>query len=258
MQKQVLSIVLNWLALAGVLTVNTLANTLPINGFNTGEISAMYPNLFVPAGFTFSIWGVIYLLLLIYNIQSTRVVLANTGSAEYRLVQKINPFYLLTCLLNMCWIFVWHYLQVGLSLVIMIAFLAVLIGLFLSSRKHVPLISKANRLMLQLPFVVYLGWISAATIANSTALLVSVSWNGMGIEPGIWSSFFSIVALLLGLWFTWKEKQPAYTLVIAWALWGIYKGQMENNETVGHTALVGSALLASVSLFYWLTRKRYF
>ena len=124
--------ILNLVGFALVLTFNALANILPINGYNTGEVSAFYPNYFVPAGFTFSIWGVIYLLLMGFVICSLLAALPSFPTQARKAIAKASPLFLLTCLLNAGWIVAWHYLYLGLSLFIMLILLITLIKLFLT------------------------------------------------------------------------------------------------------------------------------
>jgi len=97
-----MKIIITWLLFIGVIAVNALANILPINGYNTGQISAFYPNAFVPAGFTFSIWGVIYLLLLSYTIGFTFYSFKPQQHPKaIKFIERVNTYYLLTFVFNM-------------------------------------------------------------------------------------------------------------------------------------------------------------
>lgn len=242
MNKKLLA-VLQLLLFITMVTVNALANILPINGLNTGEISAMFPNSFVPAGITFSIWGVIYLLLLLYVIVSFKV-LWNEEEKDplFVHVKKIAPFFLVSCVLNAAWILVWHHLQVVLSLIIMLWLLRTLIGIYIRMQVNRNVITGIYTYSLYIPFVVYLAWICVATIANTTALLVNIQWNGFGIEPWIWSCIMIVIAFLLTAGFAFIRGEIAFALVTAWAFYGIYKGQFDSNTMVGYTALSGSIL----------------
>ena len=184
-----MKIIITWLLFVGVIAVNALANILPINGYNTGQISAFYPNAFVPAGFTFSIWGVIYLLLLAYTIGYTYYSIQRQAYPKaFRFIEHVNTYFLLTCIFNMAWIVAWHYLQIELSVLIMLLFLSTLIQLFLKTKTMALDLSLTQRFILQTPFIVYLGWISVATIANITALLVAYKWTALNIAPVYWSA----------------------------------------------------------------------
>jgi hypothetical protein len=221
-----MKIIITWVLFLGVIAVNALANILPINGYNTGQISAFYPNAFVPAGFTFSIWGVIYLLLLSYTIGFTYYTLKQEQNPKaFALIERINIYFLLTCAFNMSWIVAWHYLQIELSLVIMLLFLITLIQLFLKSNTIARDLTLTQRLILQTPFIVYLGWISVATIANTTALLVAYKWTALNIAPVYWSALMILIALLLAVWMLLKFKAVPFALVVTWALWGIKASQ---------------------------------
>ena len=221
-----MKIIITWVLFLGVIAVNALANILPINGYNTGQISAFYPNAFVPAGFTFSIWGVIYLLLLSYTIGFTYYTLKQEQNPKaFALIERINIYFLLTCVFNMSWIVAWHYLQIELSLVIMLLFLITLIQLFLKSNTIARDLTLTQRFILQTPFIVYLGWISVATIANTTALLVAYKWTALNIAPVYWSALMILIAIVLAVLMLIKFKAVPFALVVAWALWGIKASQ---------------------------------
>jgi hypothetical protein len=221
-----MKIIITWLLFFGVITVNALANILPINGYNTGQISAFYPNAFVPAGFTFSIWGVIYLLLLSYTIGFTYYSIKGQQHPKaFIFIERINTYFLLTCIFNMSWIVAWHYLQIELSVLIMLLFLTTLIQLFLKSIKIARDLTLIQRFILQTPFIVYLGWISVATIANITALLVAYKWTALSIAPVYWSAAMILIAIILAVFMLLKFKAVPFALVVAWALWGIKASQ---------------------------------
>jgi hypothetical protein len=241
-----LQIAITWLALAGTLAVNALANILPINGLNTGQVSGFYPNQFVPDGFTFSIWSLLYLGLLAFAGYTTRVVgwLPAQAAARQRVV-AILPLFWLSCALNAGWILVWHYLQVGLSLVVMLALLATLLFIFLRLQQHRPGRFSAGNLLADTPFVMYLAWICVATIANTTALLVHLGWQGGALSPAGWSIALQVVAFGLAAAITLRFGRPAFALVVAWALWGIYRAQ---SGAVAITAASGAVLLLALAL----------
>lgn len=247
-----MKIIINWLFLTLVLTINALANILPINGMNTGEISGLYPNLFVPAGFTFSIWGIIYLLLLTYTISFTYYLLhpdKNQKVVSY--LNSINPFFLLSCLFNASWIIAWHYLQPFLSILIMVLLLITLLVLFVKSQPYLPSFSSYDRLFLHAPFVVYLGWICVATIANITAGLVKWEWDGFGLSGVVWSGIMMGIAILLAAYITFRYRVYSFSLVVAWALWGIHEAQAEKAAILKWVPLTGIALLL-IQLVYLL------
>ena len=236
------------LGLIIVLTINALANILPINGYNTGQISALYPNYFVPAGFTFSIWAVIYLLLIGFVICSLFAAFGKFNEAAKTSINKTGPYFLATCLLNAGWILAWHYLYLGLSLVIMVAFLLILLRLYIVIRPMKSQMPFFYRLWAFHAFVVYLAWICVATIANVTALLVGFGWQGEPLSPQIWSMIMILVALVLGVFMVGKQKQPAFGFVLAWAFWGIYSAQSAESRMIAFTAGPSLSLIFSLTV----------
>lgn len=248
---------LNWLAIAGVLTVNALANILPINGMNTGEISALYPNRFVPAGFTFGIWSIIYLLLLAYTVAYSYYQLMPRRKPEItRYLDAINPLYLLTCVWNAGWILAWHYLSMILSVMIMLAFLFTLILLFRKAHPFGNRLPLMKKLCLFTPFVTYFSWICVATIANITALLVSLGWQGAGIPEAYWSVALILVALSLGIYILLNYRVPAFALVLAWALWGIRAAQSSQHPLLEWIPFTGILLLALGVIYVFSVKPR--
>ena len=160
--------------------------------------------------------------------------------------------YWATCLLNGSWILAWHYLQISLSVAIMLGFLFCLIRIFQLSIPHYKTFSFGQRIALHAPFVVYAGWISVATIANITAWLVDKHWTGWNIPGPVWSTLMIAIAILLGIYITLRFAVSAYALVIAWALWGIYKGQGPNNEMLALAPLIGLVILLFLSLLVFV------
>jgi translocator protein len=246
--------VITWLLFLGVIAVNAMANILPINGIQTGEVSAMFDNYFVPAGFTFSIWGVIYLLLAGYCVTATIIWIKGKDTIALQHLDAINPLFLITCILNMLWMFAWHYLQIASSLIIMIFFLAVLTTLFLRLHKLEEKLYPAIRFWLTVPFVVYLAWICVATIANTSAFLTSIGWEGGFMKPEMWSACMIVIASLLALFFTLRLRVAAFAPVIIWALYGIYKGQ-QGIAIVTNTAWISLVILAIALAFLLQVRN---
>ena len=236
---------LNLAGLALVIAVNALANILPINGLNTGQISGFYPNYFVPAGFTFGIWGIIYVMLIGFVIFSIAIAFGAADQVSSVVMSKISLPFQITCLLNAAWILAWHYLQLGMSIVIMIGLLVFLIKIFLRLQNG-PAPSKTSYVFwLHQPFIVYLGWISVATIANITALLVGIGWQGTPINPTVWSTMMILIALVLGIFFILRFRAYAYALVLCWAFFGIYSNQLSASRLIGYAAMFAcSGLLA--------------
>ncbi|MEW5872638.1 MAG: tryptophan-rich sensory protein [Chloroflexota bacterium] len=220
-----ISVVLTVLA---TITINALANALPINGQNTGEISDRFQVYFVPAGYVFSIWGLIYLGLIAFAIFQA----LPSQRANPRL-RAVGWWVSLGGLANMAWIFLWHYEQFPLTLLAMLALLATLVVTYLRlgiGRSTVP---AAEKWAARLPFSVYLGWITVATVANVTSLLDFLKWDGFGIAPEIWMSLVLAAVLAIAIAMNFTRRDVAYAAVILWALAGI---------SVKHTAIAAVAI----------------
>lgn len=200
--------VLTLVAYMAMVVVNFLAMYLPLGGKSTGEVSDSYPNLFAPAGYAFSIWGLIYLLLAIYVIYQLK-------RGNDVLLGKVNRIFILNALLNAAWIFAWHYDVIWLSVIIMIGLLISLITIADILRKST--LTERERRLVCLPFSVYFGWITVATIANITVFLVSLGWGGFGLADSFWTVVVLLIGALIGSWRMLKDKFISYGLVLIWA-----------------------------------------
>ncbi|MFZ2537391.1 MAG: tryptophan-rich sensory protein [Oscillospiraceae bacterium] len=199
--------------------VNVLANILPINGVNTGEVSNSYPNLFAPAGLTFSIWGLIYLLLAGYTFYQLGFFQKGKSVLKKDVFEKVGLYFSISSIANAAWIFAWHYHFIPLSMMLMIIILVCLIMIVQVINKEA--LSLREKIFIRLPFSIYFGWITVATIANATTLLVSLGWNGFGIPEALWTVVMIVVGLGIGVATIFKNRDIAYGLVIIWAYIGI-------------------------------------
>ncbi|MGA2143014.1 MAG: hypothetical protein ABSG94_11425 [Brevinematales bacterium] len=211
---------LNIAGFAIMITINALANIVRFNGRGTGDVSNEYKSLFTPAGITFSIWGVIYLLLLVFIIYQARDMFGRVKNTLQE-HERTGLFFFLSCLANSFWIFAWHFEMIELSLLVMVLLLATLITIYTRLGIGIRSSSTAQKLCLHLPFSIYLGWISVATIANAAAVLVKIRWDRFGINDLYWAIAMIIVAAILALAVLIRRNDIFYTLVILWAFTGI-------------------------------------
>lgn len=219
------------------IVVNGLATALPLNGQTTGEISDRFQVFFVPAGYVFSIWGLIYLGLGAYAIY--QALPAQAGNPRQK---RIGYIFVLSSLANIAWIFLWHYEQFPLTLVAMLTLLASLIVIYLRldiGRAKVP---PAERWSMHVPFSVYLGWITVATIANVTSLLDYLNWSGWGIRPEVWAVIMLIAGLAIASAVSLTRGDVAYLLVLLWAFVGIAV-KHQGTTLVATTAWITSGLV---------------
>ncbi|MCB0706107.1 MAG: hypothetical protein KDC34_12380 [Saprospiraceae bacterium] len=244
----------NIVGLLLVLTMNALANILPIAGYNTGELSDMYPNLFVPAGLTFSIWGVIYLLLIGFAIVQSKG-LFNSNNESPAFVDKIGWIFVLNCLLNAGWILAWHHQLIVLSLFIMVGLLYTLVVIYERLVSTSENTTRSYRFFVSLPFSIYLGWICIATIANFTTFLVDIKWNGFGISESVWAISVISIGTLINLYYLLKRNDLFFPLVGIWAFLGIALKRSEVDPII-FPVLISAAVCASI-LFLAISYKSF-
>jgi len=251
---RILLAVLNVIMYVVMLTMNALAVLLPLNGKSTGELSDSYPNLFVPAGLTFSIWSVIYTLLLIFVISQ---VIAAIKESNKQVTKETALVVALNFTFNALWIITWHYELMFLSLLVMLGLLGTLIFLFLKTASMPK--DPGTTFLVKLPFNVYLGWISVATIANVTAFLVTLNWNGFGIAPSLWTILVLLVGGGLASIMLLQRNVLSYALVVIWAFAGIIikrSSQSVVEQGIIICAYVVIALLALLIIFTLVKKLR--
>lgn len=221
-------------AFAAMIAVNVLSSALPIAGITMPEISAKYGSLFTPAGFTFGIWGVIYLLLLVFAVYQALPAQRDNAS-----IAGISGLFIQTCVANAVWIVVWHYEMIAVALLIMLYLLVTLVRIF--RRLHDADLSLRDKLLVRLPFSIYTGWITLATIANISALQTATDTNAIGLSYVTWTLIKLAVVAAIGASVLRRYGDIAFVLVAAWAAWGISAMQTST------PAVSGAALMLSIA-----------
>jgi TspO/MBR family len=204
------------LSTIAVIAVNGLASASGLNGQTTGAISDRFKVYFVPAGYVFSIWGLIYLALIGYSIYQLL-----PGQRENQRLQRIGWLYVVSSAANVAWLFLWHYEIFEWTIVAMAVLLLVLIATYLILGTGRSRVSAAETWLVRVPFSIYLGWITVATIANATALLDFLKWSGWGIAPEWWAVIMLVAGAIIASLVSLTRGDVAYILVIVWAFVGI-------------------------------------
>lgn len=211
----------NILAFIVTVIVNSLAgSTTLIGGKNTAEISDAYPTLITPADYVFSIWGIIYILLGIFVIYQA---LPRNNDKDF--TKKVGWYFVLSSVLNIIWLFLWQFEYLSVSVVVMFLLLLSLILIYTRLGIGKTKVDLPEKLFVHVPFSVYLGWITIASIANVASALVKLEWDAFGINPEIWAILIIIIALSITMLVLITRTDIAYSLVIIWALIGIAYGQ---------------------------------
>ena len=216
MKRDTIRQVINVVAVVGTVVLNGLANVLPLNNLTTGEISDRFEVYFVPAGYVFSIWGLIYVALVAFAIYQ-----ALPSQRDNPRLRKIGGLFALSCVANVGWLFLWHYEVFTLTIVAMAALLLLLIAIYVRLGIGRTSVSASEKWLVRVPFSIYLGWITVATIANVTSLLDFLNWGGWGISPQVWTLIMLVVATGITAAVTFARGDLAYGAVIVWAFAGI-------------------------------------
>lgn len=241
-----------------MIVMNYLANALPLNGMTTGEVSDSYSNLFAPAGYTFAIWGLIYVLLAFHVIYQLGFFRSGERSEVTQLMKKIAVYFSISSVANALWIVAWHYGKLGTSIVLM---LIILVSLIIINGITVKAdLSFKEKFFIRLPFSVYFGWITVATIANITAYFVSIDWNGFGLSDQTWTVIILLVGTVIGIGTLLKNWVASYGFVLVWAYVGIYNKHVSNdgwNEAYpGIILTVSICIILLTLLSLWVLVKR--
>ena len=250
MNKNLVRQILNLLLIVATLVVNLLANVIPFNGLTTAEISNRFDVYFVPAGYVFSIWGLIYLGLITFGIYQ-----ALPSQRDNPRLRSVDGLFILASLANMTWLFLWHYEQFVATLAAMLVLLASLIGIYLrigTGRTSVP---AAETWCVRVPFSIYLGWITVATIANVTEVLDFLNWNRFGLSPETWMLIILGAVFVIATLMNLTRRDVAYTLVILWALVGIVVSQADVALVANATRWTAAAIAVTLAIGLFLPKK---
>jgi len=231
--------VLVLLATLVTIAFNSISQALPIGGRTSADVSNQYTTFFTPANYAFAIWGVIYLLLLAFSIYQ-----ALPSQRQNPAMRRIGWLYILSCVLNCAWITLFQYDQILISVIVIVAFLLTLIAIYVRLDMSRAQASTRERLLLHLPFSVYLGWLCVATIANISVLGVAQNWgNLLGIAAPVWAAIMLVVATVVGLIFAVTRRDVGFVMVFVWAFTAIISKQTATPVVTTTAAIMGAVLL---------------
>lgn len=244
----------NGVALIGTIIVNYLSNTGIFNGNTMSSVSARYQNLFTPAGYAFSIWGLIYFGLLAFVIYQGLSLFKKTDYTG--IVLKIGWWFVLSCVCNCFWVLAWLYDYTGLTVLIMLLLLLSLIRIIVNLNMKRGKVQLKESAFAWWPFAIYSGWIAVALIANIAAYLTKIQWNAWGISETSWGIITICIAGAINLFVTWTRNMSEFALVGVWALVAIAVANRYVSQPVVETALTVSVILfMSSAIHIFKTRK---
>jgi benzodiazapine receptor len=238
---------------AVTLAINGLAGTTLLNGRTTAQVSYLYSNPFTPAGYVFGIWGIIYTLLFVFVIYQ-----ALPKQSDKPFQKKIGVLFLLSGVFNIVWLFLWQYNFITASVIVLLALFVTLSAIYMRLHIGKSSASLKEKLCVNLPFSVYLGWITFAAIANVAAALVSVGWDGFGWGTDTWAIIAMGIALIATLTAIIARKDFAYSFVMVWALTGIVVNQNAYPTVVliAQEAITLILVAMALSLLAWMLKRR--
>jgi hypothetical protein len=223
--------------------VNTLANILPLNGTTTAAVSDTVHHYFVPAGYVFSIWGLIYVALLVFAVYQSL-----PAQRTHALLPRVRVLYVFSSIANCAWLFCWHYGAIWSSVVVMLLLLLSLIGIYAVLGSKVQGIPYREYWMVYAPFRLYLGWVSVATVANISAALSVSGWNGWGISGMVWACMMICAVLFLSLAMLLRHRDVIFVCVIVWAIIGIAVHFSSEQSIVATCFSVVAVLLGMIGM----------
>lgn len=220
---------------------NYLSNTGIFNGKTIANVSNQYQNLFTPAGYAFSIWGVIYLLLIGFVFYTGRSLFKPSKNEADGFIEKIGWWFVISCISNCVWILTWLYGYTGLSVLVLLVSLISLLKILLEALTYHS--GNTQKWFINFPFQIYTGWVSVALIAAAAAWLTKIGWNGWGISEVNWTIILIVIASIIHLFMTWKKNAPIFALVAVWALVAIAMANKEVSQEIYFTALIAAGIL---------------
>lgn len=226
-----------------VVTVNALANALPINGITSGAVSDRFPTFVTPAGYVFAIWGVIYALTGIFAVYQARPTMRDDPR-----LKRLGYAFAFSCVVNATWLFAWHNLRITLAWVLIVALLVTLIVCY--ERLRGPSASWAEWAAVQLPFSIYLGWVTVATVANTAVALVAAGVDGGQAAP-LWGALAIVAATAVGAAMVVRRHDIPFALVVVWALIGIAVAQGGSSTLIAVVSGVACAVLLATMVVVW-------
>ncbi len=233
--------VANGIALLATIIINYLSNTGVLNGNTMKTISDKYHNYFTPAGYAFSIWGLIYIGLLAFVIFTGRG-LFKKAEDEWP-VLEIGWWFVISCAANSFWVLAWLYDYTGVSVILMVVLLFSLIKIILKTQMELDDLPLKKIAFVWWPFCFYSGWISVALIADVAAYLTKIKWNGFGISAIAWTIIMILIAGILNVFMTWNRNMREFALVGVWGLVAVAVANWNGQKPIVYSALIVAAIL---------------
>lgn len=246
--------IFNGIAFGSTIFINYLSNTGILDGKTIGSVSNNIKSLFTPAGYAFSIWGFIYLLLLGFSIYQGRSLFKK--GKENGFVEKIGFWFIFSCFANCTWVFCWIYEYTGLSCIFIFLLLISLLKIVINLNTNLEKVSTLKFTFLHLPFIIYGGWVTVASVANVSSFLMKINWNGFGLSDEFWTILMIVIAVIINVIILYSRKMYGFALVGAWALIAIGIANSNKENTIDIVAFIASTILISSTITYYINNKK--
>ena len=232
---------LNTASVILVLVVNYYSQAFGINGNTVGSLSNRYENLFTPASYAFSIWGIIFLMMLVYAVRQLWLAFGRSKNIEG--ILKTGYLFAIGNALNASWVVVWLYEWTAVSVMVMVGLLLCLIQILMKVVNTSSNPTWKQRIMEQWPVTIYAGWITVATVANMSAFLAKLNWTGGPFSELQWTLLMISIAIVVNVLVIWKWRISSFALVGAWALYAISVRHESNYVDISQLAFSGAVIL---------------
>ena len=250
MRSKKIIAVANGVLLVVTIVVSYLSSTGVFSGNTMASLSARYPTLVTPAPYAFGIWGLIYLALAGFVVYYWRMAFQAPEADDPAL--RVGGWFIVTCVVNCCWVLAWLYDQTGLSVFLMVLLLVSLMRIVVLTDMEISDPLWPVIVFVWWPFCYYAGWITVALLANIAAWLVKLEVTGFEL---IWAIGMILLAGAVYLWMTWKRNMREYALVGVWALVAVAVADRHREAGVASIALIVAAILfVSSGLHAWKNR----
>lgn len=247
--------IFNIIAAVATIFMGYLSNSGIFNGNTMATVSAKYQNHFTPAGYAFSIWGLIYLGLLGFAIYYSRSLFMKPKK-EDRTVKEVGWWFVISCVANCLWVVAWPYDYLLISVILMALLLFSLLKIVVNTKMELHNAPLKKFIFLWWPFCLYSGWVSVALIANIAAYLVKIEWTGFGLSETAWTIIMIGIAVLIHLFMIWKRNMREFALVLVWSLIAIAVTNKEDSNTVVWTAIIAAVIVfIAISVHGYQNRK---
>lgn len=233
----------NGIAAVMTIAMGYLSNTGIFNRNTMASVSAKYQNLFTPAGYAFSIWGLIYLGLLGFVIYYGRSLFINEADQDDKTIEQIGWWFVISCVANSLWVIAWPFDYTLLSVLLMLVLFISLLRIVVLTKMELYDAPLKRILFLWWPFCIYAGWVSVALIANIAAYLTKIGWNGFGLSETFWAITMIMVASIIHIFMIWDRNMREFALVLVWSLIAIAVANQSINPTVVLVSIIMAILV---------------